>query len=223
MKKVVLVGTVLVMALSACLLPGVSTAQPEASPEAPASMPDLELTVANSVQQTLEAIPTATLIPSPTAEISTATLAAPKASATNQSTPTAQNPALLTLTATLSTGTPGTAARAASTATLAFSPTVTETAHFQYYGTMPPLLAYSKITLVNKSKSEVYISLQCTTKDGYQTIIEYPVEGRVETNAPTGKYIYVAWVGGRQITGKFALDNSSDIVITIFKDHLEIK
>lgn len=221
MKKMVLVGTVLAMTLSACLLPGASasTAQPEASP---AVMPDLELTVASSVQQTLEAFPTSTLMPSPTDEepTSTATSFLPKASATSQPTSTAQNPALLTLTATLSTGTPR---ATTSTATLALSPAVTETAHFQYYGTMPPLLAYSKITLVNKSKSEVYISLQCTTKDGYQTIIEYPVEGRVETNAPTGKYIYVAWVGGRQMTGKFALDNNSDIVITIFKDHLEIK
>ena len=219
MKKVVLVGSALVLILSACLLPGVSTstALPESSP---AVMPDLELTVASSVQQTLESIPTSTLIPSPTVEISTATSAAQKATATSQSTPTVQNPALLTLTSTLSTGTPR---AATSTATPALRPAVSETAHFQYYGTMPPLLAYSKITLVNKSKSEVYISLQCTTKDGYQTIIEYPVEGRVETNAPTGKYIYVAWVGGRQMTGKFALDNNSDIVITIFKDHLEIK
>jgi hypothetical protein len=224
MKKMLLLGIALIMMLSSCLLPS-TTAQPEATPLAPASEPDLAATVASSVEQTLEALPTPTLAPSSTPVMVTATQTVTKGTPTET-----QHPTLLTLTATLGTGTPATkvpgtpgTATLVTAAGLAFSPTVTETAHYQYYGTMPPYLAYSKITLVNKSKSEVYISLQCTTSEGYETIIEYPVESRVEANVPAGRYIYVAWVGGKKITGKFALDNDIDLVINIFKDHLEIK
>lgn len=222
MKKIYALGIVLILTLGACLPAAVQ--QPEATPLAPASL-DLEATVASSVQQTLQALPTLTLAPRNTPVLITAT------QTVTQPTPTdTQNPILLTLTATLGTGTPltsvtgipGTATQAV-TANPAFSPTVTETAHFQYYGTMPPYLASSKITLNNKSKSEVYISLQCTTSEGYTTIIEYPVDHQIETNVPVGKYVYVAWVGGKKITGKFVLDNDQDLIINIFKDHLEIK
>lgn len=222
MKKIYALGIVLVLTLGACLPAAVQ--QPEATPLAPAAL-DLEATVASSVQQTLQALPTLTVAPSNTPILITATQTVTLATPTNT-----QNPILLTLTATLGTGTPGTSlpgtpvtATQAATANPAFSPTVTETAHFQYYGTMPPYLASSKITLNNKSKSEVYISLQCTTSEGYTTIIEYPVNRQIETNVPTGKYVYVAWVGGKKITGKFVLDNNQDLIINIFKDHLEIK
>ena len=54
------------------------------------------------------------------------------------------------------------------------------------------------------SKTDAYISLQCTTNDGYVTVIEYPLGGsRVEHSAPAGQYVYVAWVGGRKFTGSF--------------------
>ena len=65
--------------------------------------------------------------------------------------------------------------------------------------------------------------MRCVTKEGNVTIIEYPVDRQIETNAPIGKYVYVAWVGGKKIIGKFALDNNQDLIINIFKDHLEIK
>lgn len=226
MKKLFVLMIALCLILSACLP---TAAQPEVATQAPAFIPDIDATVVISVQQTLQALPTSTLAPSNTPVLVTATQTA------TQPTPTeTQNPVLLTLTATLGTGTPATnipgtpgtlpaSATSSSNVNPAFSPTVTETPHLQYYGTMPPYLAYSKITLNNKSKSEVYISLQCTTSEGYKTIIEYPVSGQVEANAPVGKYIYVAWVGGKKITGKFSLDNDHDLIINIFKDHLEIK
>jgi len=216
MKKMFVLGIVLVLTLAACLPAGFQ--QPDATPLAPAAL-DLQATVASSVQQTLQAMLTLTLAPSNTPVLVTAT------QTTTQPTPTeTQNPILLTLTATLGTGTPGTSvAGTPGSANPAFSPTATETAHFQYYGTMPPYLASSKITLNNKSKSEVYISLQCTTSEGYTTIIEYPVDHQIETNVPIGKYVYVAWVGGKKITGKFVLDNDQDLIINIFKDHLEVK
>jgi hypothetical protein len=170
--------------------------------------------------------------PSNTPVMVTATQTVTQTATTVPTTPVeTQNPILLTLTATLGTGTPATNApgtlQPSATSTVnanpAFSATVTETPHLQYYGTMPPYLAYSKITLNNKSKSEVYISLQCTTSEGYKTIIEYPVNGQIKANAPVGKYVYVAWVGGRKIIGKFTLSNDHDLIINIFKDHLEIK
>ncbi len=220
MKKIFLMGMALVLALCAC---GQTTQQPEATAAVPsASEPDLQATVESSVQQTLEAFPTPTPLPTSTVAFSTPTPTATKPTSTQT-----QNSALLTLTATLSTpaattGTPGASASSV-TVNPAFTPTAVGTLHYQYYGTMPPRLPSSRITITNKSKSEAYISLQCTTSEGYETIIEYPVPGRVEANFPIGKYVYVAWVGGRKITGKFSLDRNHDLVINIFKDHLEIK
>ena len=78
--------------------------------------------------------------------------------------------------------------------------------------------------MLNKSKRDAYISLQCTTPDGYVTVIEYPVGGsRLNIDAPAGRYIYVAWVGGRKISGNFKLDKLQDLDLTIYKDRIEIK
>jgi len=89
---------------------------------------------------------------------------------------------------------------------------------------MPPNLPSGNIALLNMSKVEAYISLQCTTNDGYVTVIEYPVGGsRVNTSAPAGRYIYVAWVGGQKFTGSFKLDKFQDLKLTIYKNRIEIK
>jgi hypothetical protein len=74
------------------------------------------------------------------------------------------------------------------------------------------------------SKAEAYISLQCTTNDGYVTIIEYPVGGStVNTSAPAGRYVYVAWVGGQKFTGNFKLGKLQDLTIIMYKDRVAIK
>jgi hypothetical protein len=89
---------------------------------------------------------------------------------------------------------------------------------------MPPNLPFGNITMINMSKAEAYISLQCTTREGYTTIIEYPLGGsRVSTKAPAGKYVYVASVGGKKITGNFRLDKLQDLTLIIYKDRIEIK
>jgi hypothetical protein len=177
------------------------------------------------VEQTLQSLPTPTLAPSDTPVVMTAsstptqTIPAPTPTET-------QNPTLLTLTATLGTGTVTLSAGTTGTATPnpASGVTPTETNHYQYYGTMPPNLPFGNITLINMSKRDAYISLQCTTKDGYTTIIEYPVGGsRISTKAPAGKYVYVASVGGKKSTGSFKLDQSQDLRIIIYKDRIEIK
>jgi hypothetical protein len=226
MKKMVYLLAALCFTVSACLFP-VATSQPQAATPAPLSEVDGEATVAFQVEQTLQSLPTPTLAPSNTPVVitstSTPTLAVPSATPTET-----QNPILLTLTATLGTGTVsvGTAATLPLTATPnpAISVTPIGTNHYQYYGTMPPNLPFGSISMLNKSKAEAYISLQCTTPDGYKTVIEYPVGGsRLNIDAPAGKYIYVAWVGGRKITGNFKLDKVQDLMLTIYKDRVEIK
>ena len=91
------------------------------------------------------------------------------------------------------------------------------------YGTLPPAVPFSHVTLVNKANTEAYISLQVTMPDGEYSIIEYPVEGRVKIQAPVGSYLYVAWVGGRKMVGEFRLHNNDDLTITLYKDRVVIK
>ena len=229
MKKMLLIVTGLSLTLSACLPAFLQ--QPTANP-APAV--DMNATAAVLVQASLEALPSATVPPSNTPVVTTATSTLTPVLVTPTET---QNPALLTLTATLGAGTvtatPGTstATTVGSLPTSTFTPiisfnivtTPTGTDHPRFYGTQPPALAFGSITLINKSKADVYISLQCTTKDGYTTIIEYPVKTSIEVNAPAGKYLYVAWVGGKQMVGNFGLDKHQQLSIKIYKDHLEIK
>jgi hypothetical protein len=88
---------------------------------------------------------------------------------------------------------------------------------------LPPAIPFGKVKLINKAKAEVYVSLQCTTIDGYTTIIEYPVFGRLRVSAPAGKYTYVAWVGGRKFTWYFGLGKNNEVEITFEKDKVTVK
>jgi hypothetical protein len=219
MKKIFFLFAALCFIVSACTSP----ATPQAGPT-PLLEADIQATVALQVEQTLQSLPTLTLAPSNTPVVVTSTSTPTQAAPASTPTET-QNPTLLTLTATLGTGTvvPGTLPF---TATPSFTPTPAPigTNHYQYYGTMPPNLPFGSISMLNKSKRDAYISLQCTTPDGYVTVIEYPVGGsRLNIDAPAGKYIYVAWVGGRKISGNFKLDKLQDLDLTIFKDRIEIK
>jgi len=91
------------------------------------------------------------------------------------------------------------------------------------YGTLPPAVPYSNVTLVNKAKAEAYISLQVTMPDGKYSIIEYPVEGRIKIQAPVGSYLYVAWVGGRKLVGEFRLRHNDDLTITLYRDRVVVQ
>jgi hypothetical protein len=225
MKKMFFLVAALGLLMSACLP---ASLQPEAASPAPVSEADLQATAAILSQQTLEALPTPTLHPSNTPVVVAAT-----------NTETATLTATIetgTLTAVLASETPGGATAtgtqtgtSTSTATLALTvipgaaAIVTQTAHPIFYGTLPPDLPSGSITIINKSKAEVYISLQCTTPDGYKTILEYPVPKTVKSIAPAGKYVYVIWVGGKQLVGSFALSKHGEIVITILKNSVRIK
>jgi hypothetical protein len=59
--------------------------------------------------------------------------------------------------------------------------------------------------------------------DGSNTVIEYPVKGRIKIEAPVGFYNYVAWVGGRKMVGEFRLHNNEDLSITLYRDKVVIK
>jgi hypothetical protein len=222
--------------LSACDIPGLpSLQQPDGAPAVDVQATDAALALTLAVE-TLNALPTptpepATNTPAPTAtltespsptatEMATATETLtpdPNVSATNTLTPnpsvtttaTGTLTATITVTGTLPTTTP-------------FTPTATETLHARFYGTLPPEIPYGKVSLVNRSKAEVYISMQCTTIDGYTTIIEYPVPKGMRVSAPAGSYTYVAWVGGRQFQGSFSLGKNHEVAITFMKDKVTV-
>jgi hypothetical protein len=90
------------------------------------------------------------------------------------------------------------------------------------YGTLPPLVPFGSITLINKAKTEAYISLQVTTRQGGPTILEYPVERTEKINAPSGYYLYVAWVGGRKMVGNFILHEDDSLYITLYRDRVVV-
>ena len=230
MKKMLLLLAVFCLPLSACIPAALQT--PTAQNPAPISDTDIQSTVAVSVEQTLESFPTPTLAPSDTPVVMTATstLTSTPLPPTFTSTGT-QNPlttltptiGISTGTVTLTVGTVGTLPFT-STPNPAFSATPTPTNHYQYYGTMPPNLPSGTVWLKNMSKAESYISLQCTTVDGYVTVIEYPVgRSTVKAGAPAGRYIYVAWVGGKKFSGSFKLTKLQDLTITMYKDKVQIK
>jgi hypothetical protein len=210
--------------LSGCL-PAFLQPDSGSSSPTPISDSDLEATAAILSELTLQALPTPTLAPSETPVISTPTetISAATASATFNSTVGLTSTTTPTIANTQAPSGSTTVPGGTSTQNPGQSPTLTETLHSRFYGTLPPNLPSGRIILVNKSKREVYISLQCTTPDGYFTILEYPVPRLVETRGPAGKYFYVAWVGGKKLTGKFSLGTQDEVTITINKDAISIK
>jgi LysM repeat protein len=94
----------------------------------------------------------------------------------------------------------------------------TESASPLSYGTAPSGTPKGKVKLANKSKTEVYVSLQGTTRDGTHVINEYPVGGTMEVKVASGWYTYVAWVGGRKYEGQFRLSPGGDVSITFYRD-----
>jgi hypothetical protein len=226
MKKMPFLLAALCLTLSACIP---AALQPQSASPAPISDADIQATVAAQVEQTIQALPTPSLAPSNTPVVVTATNAPTQTQTQVVATPTAtQNSNLLTLTATLGTVTVtvGTVGTLPFTATFnpALSVTPTGTSHYQYYGTMPPNLPSGYISLFNMSKRDAYISLQCSTLDGYETVIEYPVGGStINTSAPAGQYVYVAWIGGKKFSGSFKLGKLEELKILMYKDHVEVK
>jgi hypothetical protein len=227
-KNVLVLGLLLSLLLGSCQ--GIFTPTPPTEPTVDSAATSDAL-FKTAVAQTLTALPT---LPSPSmSDTPTVPVASPSPVVPATDTPTTVSqvsPTPVDLTALSVTGT-----NEIPTATLGLSngtPNVTATLAsgqvtaiwtlaVRKYGTLPPAVPFRHITLVNKANAEAYISLHVDL-DGSNTVIEYPVEGRIRIEAPTGFYTYVAWVGGRKMVGEFKLRND-DLTITLFKDKVVIK
>ena len=220
-KNVVVSGLVLALLLGACSqIPGF-TPTPGTGPIVSSTETSGAL-FNTAVAQTLTAQPTFTSVPV------TETVVIPVASATLSPTNTPE--ATFTLPANLTT-TPVTATSGVVTATvLPATPTLVTgqvtaiwTLAVRTYGTLPPLVPFSHITLINKAKTEAYISLHVDLPEGGNTVIEYPVKGTIKIEAPVGFYSYVTWVGGNKMVGNFRLRHDDDLTITLYRDQVTIK
>lgn len=220
MKKPLFVALILSLTLSACLPAFLQ--QNNSTKEAPqANVKETAAVMAGTMAvQTIAALPTSTIV-TPTKVV--ALSPTPTVSATvkpeNTATVTTSTAAATVVPSTSTSIPPNTPTRTPTPS----SGLATTTLHVRFYGTLPPKLPYGFITLSNKSKAEAYISLQCTTTDGYTTILEYPVKGTFEVNAPSGNYTYITWVGGNKMAGDFKLGKRQELVITLYKDKVSIK
>ena len=79
---------------------------------------------------------------------------------------------------------------------------------------IPKNAAYATVWLINKSETEVYISLSTSRADGSNGLNEFPVNNRLSVEIPTGWVDYVAYVGGRKFTGGFLLKEGTQHTIT---------
>lgn len=196
------------------------------SQSGPTPIPDeeLRLTAAVISEQTLAALPISSPIPTETPVI-----LSPDPTATQPTATETQNPILLTLTATLLVGspTPGTptteTAGSESPTPGAQSTAIPGNPSGGVVGTQAPFLPYGTIQLFNKSDADAYVSLRCVTKEGYVTLLEYPVNKNFSVQAPAGSYTYIAWVGGRQFDGSFKMDKGGFVTITFYKNRINVK
>ena len=220
MKKILILTLVAIITSSCSALQTGQNPAPNVDTQA-----TIDAMVRISSEQTLAAqpspmpaLPTYTSTPviasSPTLDVTVeATSSAPS------STPA---PNLTTTPATATSGSVDPGVTATATQPASSGPTLTPTLGILKYGTLPPAVPSAKITLLNKSETQAYISLQNRAPDKPVAILEYPVEKKVNISAPLGYYLYVAWVGGRKIVGEFTLQKNHDITITIYRNKIEI-
>ena len=223
--SLVVLGSILALVLGACSqLPGF-TPTPGTGPTVD-SVATSDALFKTAVALTLTAQPTTTTVPTtPTAVIP---VASPTLPATD--TPPASSTPLPDLTTTPVTATAGPTSTTVPPANVTVTSTLVTgqvtaiwTLAVRTYGTLPPLVPFSHITLINKAKTEAYISLHVDLPEGGNTVIEYPVEKSIKIEAPVGFYSYVAWVGGNKMVGNFRLRHDDDLSITLFTDKVVIK
>jgi hypothetical protein len=215
-------AVVALLLIGACVLPTnlipVSVAQPTVD-----GIGLTQASIQSNPTQTATTQPTVTTIA--VTDTATGTSAAPTASPLPSETATPEASPVPNLTTTPATATEFAFDPLSVTSTLAVPGlgTITSTPGVLTYGTLPPLVPFSQINLVNRSKVQTYLSLQVTTVQGGPTILEYPVYGRIKVKAPIGYYLYVAWVGGNKMVGNFTLHEDEELTITLYKDRVEIK
>jgi len=91
------------------------------------------------------------------------------------------------------------------------------------YGQVLPNTQTGNVKLINIANGQVYVSLQGTTNDGASVINEYPVEGTMKVNVPSGWYIYVAWVGGVEFSGQFQLHVDENLTMVFYPNKVVVK
>jgi hypothetical protein len=186
----------------------------------------IDAKVRQSQVQTQAAQPTPTTVP-PTDTVTPVVVSSPSPTmeAVSEGPTSTSIPNLTTTPATATAGTlnPTFTANATQPASSPGGPTLTPTLGVLKYGTLPPAVPSAGITIFNKSKAQAYISLQNDAIGRPDAVLEYPVKKEVRVQAPLGYYLYVVWVGGRQIVGEFYLNQNDDITITIFKDEVVVK
>jgi len=220
MKKILVPILVLTVMTAACL--------PVAAPVDSAPQVDANATIDSIVKtaaaQTLAAQPTSTTASVTETETPTET---PPPTDITVTLPVTEAPNLTTTPATATSGPVGdttiTPTATGSTSTPSGEITLTPTLGVLTYGTLPPAVPSNDVYLVNKSKAQAYISLQLCDTPAKGAILEYPVESTVKIKAPLGNYIYVVWVGGKQLTGTLKVTNNDDLKITIYKDKVVIQ
>jgi hypothetical protein len=227
MKKTVLVVVSLAFLIGACQGLPIPTLPVGPTVDQAATADSLFKT---AVAETLTAQPTVTASAVVEGISETATLPVETPVVPPTETPTPLEPDTPTpqpgqnLTTTPATATEGPTLPPGATVTLAPGQvTASPTLGIRLWGTLPPAVPSSPITLVNKANTEAYISLQVTMPDGTYSILEYPVEGRFKIQAPVGSYLYVAWVGGRKMVGEFRLRSDDELTITLFRDRITVE
>lgn len=230
-KNVLVLGLLLSLLLGSCQ--GLFTPTPPTGPtvDSAATSDALFKTAVAQTLTALPTLPTGSVSPTETATLVEAT-ASPVVPATDTqtttptqgfATPSDMTATSLTGTSNVPTATSGPANLTPTTTLAAGQVTAIWTLAVRKYGTLPPAVPYSHITLINKANAEAYISLQVTMPNSEFSVIEYPVEGSIKIQAPVGSYLYVAWVGGRKLVGEFRLKNNDDLSITLQKDRVVIK
>lgn len=222
MKKTVILGLIVALALGGCVLPAIPTTNTGSTPDTGPTVDvagTVDAILKNALAQTLTAQPTVTSVPPTDTPTPVLESFVPVTVVASTFTPTLVTD--LATTSATATGGPG---DSISTATLAavVPGTSIPTLTIRLWGTLPPAVPSSDIILINKSKTQAYISLQVTSPDGRYAVLEYPVVGRIEIKAPIGSYLYVAWVGGNKMVGNFKLHGNEELSITLYKDKIDV-
>ena len=238
MKKIIFVGALILLSLSACVPDFLNPS----SDDAPAPAVDIAATVENAantqVAQTLDAfvaLATPTLespTDEPTApatevvsftETGTATL-----TETPDGTPVITETPDGTLTAETATETSdGTLPAETATATLAITATSVYPSPTSPISINEPPASVPryKIKVENKTKGRVYISLQGSTEGGYNPIIEYDLASkeRVILTIPEGKYASIVYVGNDPMINYFGVYKNNGVSIVISRDKVKVE
>ena len=226
-KNIVVLGSILALSLSACL--PIFTPTPKSGPTIDAAGTSDTL-FKTAVAQTLTARPSSTATAVPVTDTAVVAVATSTLPATDTPAPTftpvggfPTPGATMTANVPTATGAPANVTGTATTTLAAGQITAIWTLAIRKYGTLPPAIPFTYLTLVNKTKAEAYISLQVNMPNGEYTVIEYPVKGTIKIQAPVGSYLYVVWIGGNKMVGNFRLHQEDEFSILLYTDKVVIK